>query len=280
MSTPYSRDEVEIARLLKALVRDDECLFFHGVTNADLGSCAVFRVDATDELADLGRTLEATTFAQSAGYETDFIETHFALYDRNSFFFLLVDQRQQDEPQLVGGLRVIDCNAGDCETVSMFHEFYGDDTPLPPQLSVSASDEIVWDILSVVVDPEFRTGEYSAWLYHALYQSSLDRGVQRWLTNMTPAETRNLRQLLGLPVEQVPGVDPVEDVTPGGKTATYGFYTVDVASIRAAVNERIASLDEAGRGRLARIARIGLNGGSGGRGGTWMKLTTPSERRR
>jgi len=241
-TTPYSRNPEEIRSMLHDIVDSQSYLYIDKSTNPAIDDMSIYRIDSRDRHADIGRTLEAQVFNKDAGYEPEFIEEKFSPYDKNSIFFVLVENEPSEDPQSIGVLRTIDCNRGSSETISMFKEFYGEETPLPLELSMKNSGEKVWDIFTVVVDPRYRDGTNSAWLYHALYKMSVEEGIDRWISNITPKEIRNLRHYLGIPFIDVPGVDPVFDIMPNGSRSDYGFYYADVKDVGPAVAERIEYL--------------------------------------
>jgi hypothetical protein len=257
--TPYSRNATEQKYLLTQLIRGGGDLLIDRTTNPEIGSLSIYGVDSKDPKADLGRTLEASIFKSDYGYGQGFIEEHFSPYDSNSFFFLAVDCKKADNPEIVGLLRVIDCSRGDSETVSMFKEFYGEKTALPEELDVNKGEETIWDIFTVVVDPKHRNGVTSLWLYHALYRSSIDQGVDRWVSNITPGEIKNLRDRLGVPFKSISGTGQVCDVMPNGKKVKYGFYYLDVDEIEPSARQRINDLEESLSSKETSIVKKRMN---------------------
>lgn len=243
-SSPYGRTEEEQKAMLAELIISDNYLFMDKKGNPDLGFLSVHRVESRDLLADLGRTSEANVFRTDYGYSRAFIEKHFRPYDNNSFFFIAINQEVPEKPEIVGLLRVIECNEGNSETVSMFREFYGNKTPLPIELNFADTDDTVWDIFTVAVNPKYRNGFTSLWLYHALYRSSLEKDVKKWIANITPGEIRNLRDRLGIPFQAIPGTGLVFDEMPNGKRIEYGFYHMNVSDVEPAALCRIAELEQ------------------------------------
>lgn len=271
-TTPYSRTQEQVNNMLQAIIKNPLYRYIDSGTNPSIGSdTSIFRVDSTDANADVGRTLEAAVFSRDAGYTKEFIEEQFSPYDQNSIFLLLVKETAIGS-QLAGVFRVIDCTKGESETINFYKEFYGEELPL--ELSAGNHGEKVWDLMSVAIDPRYRDGTNSAWLYHALYRMSLEGNVDRWISNITPKEIRNLRERLGIPLANIPGVKPAIDVTPDGSKAEYGFYSVKVKDIGPGVAQRISDLESKVRSDdasekekrlgtvLSRVARIALNGES------------------
>lgn len=269
-STPYSRTHGEIVSILRKLHSDPAYRYLDRETNQAIGKLSIYKAAGQDPVSDVGRTLEADVFSQSAGYSPEYLEAYFSRYDPNSIFLIMVDESSR-QPELAGVLRVIDCAGGESETIDFFKEFHGEATPVPPELA-GLPGEKVWDVMSIVIDPRHRDGTKSTWLYHALYKMSLDEGVDRWISNIVPREIRNLRQRLGIPFADVPGLEPVSDVMPNGTQATYSFYYAEVAGLGQAVERRIQALESearaAGAGEkeqriktlYARLARIAYYG--------------------
>lgn len=274
-TTPYTRDDDELRVLLEATLQDPSALYLDRTTNPEIGKFSIYSLDGADARADIGRTLEAKIFNRDAGYEAGFIQENFEDYDNNSVFLIFVDTEAEGMPRAVGALRIIDCLRGGSETISMFDEFHGDTKPLPSELTVSDLDRAngLWDILTIVMEPEYRDGVNSAWLYHGLYAKALQENVARMIANMTPNETRNLRQYVGVPFKDIEGADPVQETTPNGKTSIYGFYTMDVAEIHSSISKNIGQLEtaicegvdadtEGLYSMLVHVAKIVINGRS------------------
>ena len=240
-TTPYSRTQEEISVLVESLLSDPSLRYIDSMTNPEIGGYSVFKVDSKDPRSDVGKTLEETIFSKESGYEAGFIESNFAPYDNNSTFMILVDPTDQDDQKAVGALRIIDCTKGSSETVSMFKEFYPDKS-LPPELTVQEGEDL-WDILTIVMEPEYRNGVNSAWLYHALYRFSEESNVRKCIANITPREVRNLREFIGMPFIEIPGVDEVVDVV-DGKESVYGFYTLDSTTLLPSISARIIEIEQ------------------------------------
>ncbi|MCL5734730.1 MAG: hypothetical protein M1274_03935 [Actinobacteria bacterium] len=244
-STPYSRNPDELANLLSSLRHEATRVGIDAETYTDLGSLTIYKVSGQDACADVGRTLEAKILGSEYGYAREFIEHHFQLFDRHSLFFVACIEDEAASTRLVGTLRIIDCAQGDSETVSMFREFYGENTPLPRELNFRPEEDRVWDILSVAVERPYRNGITASWLYHALYKASLQENVKCWVANITPREAKNLICRLGIPFRTIRGVDPVHDVPPNGTVVEYGFYHLNLVDCGPAVKLRMSHLEEA-----------------------------------
>lgn len=269
LGNPYERTPEELKDLLLELAGDPSRAYINKATNPEIGDASVYVISGKDRHSDLGRSLEGTVFMDEWGLPQKITQEDFSPFEDNTTFLLLVDEANPDDPKLAGALRIVDCMSGPSETEGSFREFFGDERAYPKELQQPVSEEGLWDIATVTAPEEYRGGEMSAWMYHALYRYSLEQGVQKWISNINPKEIRNLKEYVGIPFERVPGVELGTYVSPyNGKETNFGFYHIDVRNIFDEVSGLIVQreADESELKDLSRllagVARIALLGHS------------------
>jgi len=241
-ANPYSADPYG-TDVLEACVHACAALepFLYEVAYADIGSSEVYCINEPgSEAANVCRAIEGFVFERDWGLPPAHTVVDFAPFEGNSIFFLLTT-RVDGQSRPVGVLRVADLSVGPSESESAYRELIGDG-PLPAELRWLPEDRGVWDVVGVAVLPEYRNGLESAWLYHALYQASLDRRITRWITNVTPRELRNLREWMGIPFTDV-GESGIYVGPTDGVATEFIFCECLVGVIAAAVSQRIAELE-------------------------------------
>jgi hypothetical protein len=232
-------------------------------TNPDLGSKAIYLIDGQSYGSDLGRIAEANVLKEDPQWGTPPEETEVSLapLEDNSRFFILVDNTDKG-PVLVGSLRVADCENGPSETEGFFRESYGDKV-MPAELQMPNGREGVWDIVYVVVRPEYQDGESSAWLYYAMHKNSVEEGKKEWVSNISDDEFRRLKYI-GIPFRQVVEVEkvPVASRTNPDEVQLFGFYHAQLDEVADSVDNTAAGYEQRGgtasrMGRFALISRFG-----------------------
>lgn len=266
MASDQANDVVE---QLRAITADPDTLLLACGLDPEI-PCTLHEIRGSDPRCDVLIAFEVAVFEQSAGYSPEFLTQTFNAYNPTSIFFALIDQTLPDSPSLVGILRVIDCSAGPSESADFYREVFGDDVPLPPDLDVSRTDNLVWDVMTVAARQDARSGLASAWLYHALYLRSVEEAVDRYISNMSTNEARNLIELVGIPFTEIPGASPATDPALRTAEASYRFYHCEIAPIRKALTQRLALLQKESEedmdaggslsAYMARIIRIALDG--------------------
>lgn len=232
-------------------------------TNSDLGTKKIYLVNGDEYGSDLGRIAEAELMEKDPRWNQprDVTMTDFAVIEDNSRFFLLVDDTDQG-PELIGSLRVADCDKGPSETEKFFTDSFGKDVLIPEKMKSGKDQEGIWEIVLVVVKPEYQDGVHSAWLYYAMHKNSVDEGKKGWISNITDEEHKRLNRL-GIPFEQIEGTDKVqvqsrEDADP----VSLGFYYTPLDIVADSVDARAEKFENregaaAIIGKLALIARFG-----------------------
>lgn len=261
---PYVFEEAEVQVTLQRIV-SERVPYIDSRTNPDISSLAVYLLNGEDPDSDAARAEEGKVFGAEWGLPPEATQADFATFEGNSDFFLLLDKSNADDIRIVAALRVADCMQGPSETIGFFHESFGQDTPLPQEMQPDKVSQTLWDIVGVVADPDYRDGRHTPWLYHALYRRSLEEGVTRWISNVTPQEMRNLRDFIGIPFVDIPGVETAEYTSPvDGKVTEFNFYSIEVDTIFEGVSGKILDLEKnpsSGINNLiARLARIALLG--------------------
>ena len=265
----YKLAPAQLISLITDLTAGDQYSFLDAKSHPALGASTVFNIPGTADEANLGRHLEAEVLQTSWGAPLDEICRWFESIESTSRFFLLIDQ-SAETPQLAGVLRVADCDRGHSETIEFFHEFYGAETALPGAIGRAIATPGTWEVVTVAVNPSFRNGRTSAWLYHALYRASLEADITDWIASVTPGELRNLRRSIGIPFIETPDCPPITEThtTADGrsKDVTFLFCTCDVSTVDITVRSKIEQyLSREGaqggaRSRLANTASIALWG--------------------
>jgi hypothetical protein len=160
---------------------------------------------------------------------------------------------------------MVDCSRGPSETITFFLDSFGPVADVPWELLPGPGSELVWDAVGVVVDPDYRTGEASAWLYHAVFRRAMEEGVVKIIANMTLGEIRNVRTLFGITFEEVPNLGPAYyRSSTTGKETEFRFVILQMHTIWPLVSEAIRAREASSSGwdhKLARLARIALVGG-------------------
>ena len=261
---PYSMDlEGDEAHFLLARLAEEELPYVDASTNPDIGSRSIYLLDGTSKFADLARALEAEVYSIDWKQKRATTREEARELEANSRFFLLVDN-DLDGPQVVGTLRIADCDRGNSETQE-FYKNYFNKTDLPKEIALDEGREGAWDIVGVAVsnDATRRTGLESAWLYFAMHKKSVEERVKKWISNITDEEIRNLRDFIGIPFEEISTHEKAHIYDEAGNVIkTLGFFSVDATTVAGIVERNIDRLEGAkGVKRfIAQIAMIGLWG--------------------
>jgi hypothetical protein len=182
-------------------------------------------------------------------------------------WFLLLSLAERDAPIPVGAMSVADCLGGKSETLRAAHRLsvrHG--LEVPEALTVRPADIVggLWDVMQISLLREHRRTNASPWLYHALYRSSLDAGVCRWVANMTRREF-DLLTALAIPFVEVDGIRGTDWDAPDD--LDFGFQTIDVNAISPSMSKLIDALVSAHREdpnsgwlKLANVASVALRG--------------------
>ena len=238
-----------------------------GDTNPDLGSKSLFVLDGHEPGTDLARMLEADVLKNDSkwGQSPEQTSQELSAIEDNSKFFILVD-KTSDGPKLVGSLRIADLRKGPSESKA----FYLSENKVELSLPNDIDHNAIWDIVYVVVHPEYQDGKNSAWLYWAMHdvsEKSLKAGgedaVEGWIANIHEEEYR-LLSMLGIPFKEIPNTTRIEvpsKINPN-KKHLYGFYYTEldiVASSVEATARKLLPKSGSSRflGQLACIAKFG-----------------------
>lgn len=264
---PYANQGNYLSELSYAILNDNSTNFFNATTNPEMGANqSVHFVSGLDRRADLARALEGNVFATDWHQDPNETRDDMSAFEANSDFFIMLEDTT-DGPKAVGSLRVaVVRTPSESSETKQFFEATFPGQELPDDLNLQGTEELLWDVVSVVTDREHRDGKASNWLYHALYKKSKDLGVPHWISNIHDQEFNNLASL-GIPFKQVAGTEKVL-VPLGAKCKKFGFYTLQVAEIRSAMEENIKRLEAVDSGdamaglcaALAYMSRIAING--------------------
>lgn len=200
---------------------------------------SIYRVDASDPLADPLKAFEATV-KEKKWKEQDSRQKsreEAAPIEGNSFFFVLLDE---NEPlhKIAATIRIADVtNDGPSETRAFFSRSFEDE--IPDGLK-TAADVKTWDVVLVAAGKGYNNGTFTPWVYHSLYRASLEEGVERWIANINDHEHSNL-QALSIPFKKVS--DHVVTVPDSrGKDILFRFYGINVLEIQESMARRIIEL--------------------------------------
>jgi hypothetical protein len=266
IENPYRLTEIQLSNLLRKITTE-RVPYISKETNPDIENFSIYVIEGTDPDSNAARALEGKVFSHDWGLPEDATRDDFAPFEDNSDFILLIDTVDSDNPVIAGVLRIADCMKGPSETIGFFHETFGDEASLPDEMTPDEQSQSLWDIVGVVADPEYRNGIGSAWLYHSLYRKSLEDGVTKWISNVTPKEMHNLKKYIGIPFEEIPGVETAHYTSPlDGKVTDFNFYSIQVSNIAevvaAGINEKENNPKSDLDSLLAFVARIALLGTS------------------
>jgi hypothetical protein len=252
---------------------DMETINSHGKVDRSL---VVYKLEGRSPFTMLARAVEGEVMEKAWTLDRETARKDMEPYDDISSFFLLVDYAGKDEfgnrgPKVAGVLRIADCLKGKTDT----QDYYLHDRPrgarLPSDLKVTDIDRKrgLWDVIGVMVRDEYRDGIASAWLYHALYSSSLAEDVHRWIGALTDREYTNLSGL-GIPFNRIPGT-PMKHMERKNKSPIpLTFHACKVDDIAESMMLTIDSLNDTAEKSeykmrsffklLSKIAQIALAG--------------------
>lgn len=262
---PYFIDleSVESMDLLNHIV-DTYMPYADASTNPDLGTMSIYVLDGSQYGSDLARTAEATIMNNDPKWKQSRFTTmtDFAEIEDNSRFYMLVDN-QKTGPELIGSLRIADCDKGPSETEKFFKSTHGNDVIVPEDMKSGIDRAGVWEVVLIVVKPEHQDGINSAWLYYAMHKNSLEENKKEWIANITDDEQKRLA-MLGIPFSQIVGTEkiPLQVPQKPDEVQNIGFYHTPLDVVADSVDAKAEKYENRNGsaaiiGKLALIARFG-----------------------
>jgi len=214
LDNPYEINREEIQRLTSQFLQENPPKV------PDRFVC--YRLEGTDPFSDIGRGVEREVFEEA--FENDAVKMleEYSPYEAQSLFFVSIDTKQEVPS---GVLRIIKDGDAGLKTTHDLEE------------KIDLSEETVkdyhhlndlrdtWDIGTVAVPPEYRTGEgaVSVQLYRAMYVSALENGINHFISIVDEKPLGKLTGYLGIPFTPLAGTEPFSYLGSDTSQAVYGY---------------------------------------------------------
>lgn len=178
--------------------------------------------DPNDErFANIGRQIECRVFNDAFDNDAAQMEEEYGDYEQQSIFFVSVD-RETKTP--TGVLRVIKNGPAGLKTMNDLAEV-GPEFAMENVMQhhqITDLDEC-WDVGTVAVPPEFRSGSASVQLYRALYLAAMEKNIKHLVSVVDVNPLKKMTGYLGIPFEPMVGSRPMEYLGSEASQAVYGY---------------------------------------------------------
>jgi hypothetical protein len=245
VQNPYAIDVLsqDMVSLVTELSCTEAYIDADQTADTDMVATRVYMVEGTSKFADIARAVEGASYLDKWGQPKEITQSEAVGYDTESTFFIHIDE-SGEKPKVLGALRILDCSRTFSETERYYAiknpQFDSDgiekelkDYAFPSQLDLGDERSGVWDVVGLSALGNIES-EYSkmtsAWLNHVLYKRSLELGITRWISNITPKELKHL-QTVGVEFSRVKNTGNVFEISKKGKQLKFGFYWLDVAEV-------------------------------------------------
>lgn len=179
-------------------------------------------VNGGSKYSNVGRYIEIAAFEDDLAADTELCAKEYDSYEETSSFFLSIDRIAK---QPVGVLRVISNSSQGLKTLNDAQKepFNIDINDIKRQHGITDFNK-VWDIGTVAVLPKYRgieAGLASVNLYRALYLSSIEHGIDHWVSIIDNKLLKTLKGYFAMPFVPLANSEPGSYL---GSKKSYAVY--------------------------------------------------------
>ena len=179
-------------------------------------------INNNSKYANLCRYVERVVFEQAFGNDSEELKREYGPYDPASRFFLSIDRTQK---MPTGMIRIIQNSPEGLKTLNDVAEPPLNLRPEVVKDEHSLDINKTWDVGTVAVMPEFRSGEgaVSVQLYRAMYKSACNHGIDHLVSVIDDRALTKLTDYLGIPFVPLADSKPFSYLGSEKSQAVYGY---------------------------------------------------------